>query len=194
MCDIIKRAIRKLKVLFNYKRNQARFCKLLPIENCDARNYVIRGADANDLEQLKIIYRQLNNSDLSAFYIKLLKRHARKLILVAEISKESKNSIIGMDMFYFNPRDFKEFTIHEGFIGIVPEFEGKGIATAIRKHAIEHFRRSGISGISTRISKSNVGSLRSAQKLGFEPIEEYYDPVMKEDRYYLICHFESNRD
>ena len=91
-----------------------------------------------------------------------------------------------MHLFYMNPRDFKENTVHEGFIGVLPEYEGQGIATQMRKVAKQHFKQAGFSGISSRISKENLGSLHSAKKIGFEPVEEYFDNNMKEERYYLI--------
>jgi RimJ/RimL family protein N-acetyltransferase len=194
MLFFLKKIIIKLKVLLNYKKTQVKFSQLVPIKKFEVGNFTLRGAEIMDLDQLKIIYSQLNNIDLSRSNIELFKKHTGKLILVTEISIGSKKSIVGMEMFYFNPRDFKEGTIHEGFIGVLPEFEGKGIATRMRKHAIEHFRRSGLSGISTRISKNNIASLHSAEKLGFKPVEEYFDLAMQEERYYLVCNFENNCD
>ncbi len=96
---------------------------------------------------------------------------------------------MGMDMFYLNPRDFQEDTIHEGFIGVLPDHEGQGIASQMRKQAIEHFKQNGFKGISTRISKTNFASLNSARKLGFKVVEKYFDAGMNECRYYLICTF-----
>jgi RimJ/RimL family protein N-acetyltransferase len=194
MHSFLKKIIIKLKALLNYKKTLAKCSQLVSINNFEVGNFILRGADIKDLGQLKIIYSQLNNVDLSRSNIDLLKKCPGRLILIAEVTNGSKSNIVGMNLFYFNPRDFKEGTIHEGFIGVVPEFEGKGIATAMRKHAIAHFRRSGLSGISTRISKNNNASLRSAEKLGFRPVEEYFDPAMQEDRYYLVCNFENNCD
>lgn len=97
------------------------------------------------------------------------------------------NKVMGIDMFYFNPRDFNENTVHEGFIGVLSEYQGQGIATIMRKQAIKHFKENRLAGISTRISKNNLGSLYSAEKLGFKPVDEYYDEAMDEQRYYLVC-------
>lgn len=149
----------------------------------------LRGASINDLEQLMPIYKKLNGMELSTNNIKLLKYCSKKLIVIAEKEIDGRKKIVGMDLFYMNPRDFNEATIHEGFIGVLPEYEGQGIATQMRKHAITHFNQAGFTGISTRISKNNIGSLRSAEKLGFKPIEEYYDEIMREERYYLILSF-----
>lgn len=161
--------------------------------NCIAKNqyenYLIRGATIYDLEQLKKIYRQLNKGEFSKTHIKLLIKCPEKLLLVAEKKVNTSIQIVGMDMFYINPRDFKQKTVHEGFIGVLPDYEGQGIATQMRKDAIRHFTSSGFKGISTRISKNNIGSLRSAEKLGFVPIETYFDEAMQEERHYLIKWF-----
>lgn len=114
--------------------------------NCIAKNqyenYLIRGATIYDLEQLKKIYRQLNKGEFSKTHIKLLTKCPEKLLLVAEKKVNSSTEIVGMDMFYINPRDFKQKTVHEGFIGVLPDYEGQGIATQMRKDAIRHFNSS----------------------------------------------------
>ncbi|HCZ9577165.1 TPA: N-acetyltransferase [Vibrio cholerae] len=192
MCAFLMKIIRKLNALLNYKRTKKKCNQLVPVKKFETENYILRGADTKDFERLKVIYSQFNNYDLSKLNMGLFKRQSEKLILVSEVINGSKSNIVGMELFYFNPRDFKAGTIHEGFIGVLPEFEGRGIATAMRKHAIAHFRLSGLNGISTRISKNNISSLRSAERLGFKPVEEYFDPVMQEDRYYLVYNFENN--
>lgn len=113
----------------------------------------------------------------------------RKAMLVAtpDTKYGSKGSVIAMNMYYRNDRDFRENTIHEGFIGVSAHFEGRGIATQMRNLAKNHFARAGLSGISTRISISNHASLRSAEKVGFGPVDSYWDEDMCEDRYYMIC-------
>lgn len=146
-----------------------------------------RGADVNDLSQIKQIYMELSGNELSSSNIKLLKYCAKKLVIIAEKKVNGSEKIIGMDLYYMNPRDFQESTVHEGFIGVLPGYEGQGIATQMRKHAMAHFKQARFKGISTRISKNNIGSLRSAEKLGFKPVEEYYDSLKNEDRYYMVC-------
>ena len=92
-----------------------------------------------------------------------------------------------MNMYYLNSRDVREKTIHEGFIGVIPSMTGKGIASAMRSIAKDHFKADGYKGISTRISLNNVSSLQSAIKTGFTPIEEYAEPSTGDRRYYMIA-------
>ena len=43
-----------------------------------------------------------------------------------------------------------------------------------------------IQGISSRVSLNNKASLQSNLKLGFKPVEQYFDKQMNEERFYLI--------
>lgn len=153
----------------------------------------IRGANSDEINEIDNIYEKLSFQKFSKYQRMQFKLHSKKTVIVAEKYAEGVKKIVGMDMYYLNSRDFSEGTIHEGFIGVIPESEGQGIATQMRKQAIEHFRNVGFKGISTRISKNNLGSINSAKKLGFEPIEEYFDSVMNEDRYYLICNLKEKK-
>ncbi|WP_278355772.1 MULTISPECIES: GNAT family N-acetyltransferase [Idiomarina] len=158
-----------------------------PIEPIEFFDFEIRGYYISDEIYVAKIYKQLNGIDLSRIHRRLLKKVGVKALFLAV--DKTDNRIVAIDMFYFNDRDFRENTIHEGFIGVLPCSEGQGIATCMRKKAIAHFKGNGLSGISTRISKNNFGSLRSAENLGFKVIEEYYDEPNKESRYYMINWF-----
>ena len=109
-------------------------------------------------------------------------------------SSDGARSIVGINFYYLNFRDFKEGTVHEGFVGVAPGFEGQGIATAIRRLAVRHFENSGFSGISSRVSCSNFASLKSARKIGYEPVEKYFDDLSGELRFYLVCKLKENSD
>lgn len=185
--SIFERIINKIIGIYSFKKTIAKFYKIKKIEEIEFKGLIFRGADINDLSEIKQIYIGLSGNEFSGSNINLLKYCARKLVIIAEKKVNGSKRILGMDLYYMNPRDFQESTVHEGFIGVLPEYEGQGIATQMRKHAIAHFKKAGFKGISTRISKSNIGSLRSAEKLGFKPVEEYFDTLKNEDRYYMVC-------
>lgn len=191
---ILSRFKNKYKIYFIFKKSLEKLESIGKIKKSSYREYQLRGAELSDLYRIKSIFLSLNRAEFAKSNEKILKRHPGKTIIVAESVVDGKREIVGMDLFYLNARDLSENTVHEGFVGVLPEFEGKGIATAMRKNAIAHFRCSGFSGISTRISKNNIASLRSAEQLGFKPVEEYFDLAMQEERYYLVCNFESNCD
>ncbi len=149
---------------------------------------ILRAYNKSDIEETNVIVDKLNNGIGFDFPRRVLYRLAgSKLILVAVSLSTGK--VAGVQIFYFNSRDVAENTIHEGFVGVLPEYQGKGFSSKLRKHAIESFSRTGLSGISTRISISNIRSFRSAQRLGFRIVETYYDPDMAEKRCYLVRFF-----
>lgn len=146
-----------------------------------------RSYQKDDARQVSKIYAALNNG---AKFIGLRKwlynLVGPRLMLVAVSAGDSGDVLVGMNMYYFNPRDVREKTIHEGFIGVVPEMNGRGIATTMRLHAKQHFTRAGLDGISTRISLTNTSSLTSAEKVGFVSVEKYLDSHNGELRYYMV--------
>jgi GNAT superfamily N-acetyltransferase len=97
------------------------------------------------------------------------------------------NELMGMVIYYFNARDEREGTVHEGYIGVRERARNAGLGTFMRRHALEHFARTGLSGVSSRISVGNLPSLKSNEKLGFVAVETYFDPSMGDRRHYLVC-------
>ncbi len=153
-------------------------------------DFVIDGAKLSDLKEVNYLVRTLKDGvgfGLSRCILYTIA--GGKLLVVTRRLSKSVPKVIGVDVFYFNKRDLAENTVHEGFIGVESTFQGRGLSLAMRSHALEHFRKSSISGISTRISVSNEASYRSAAKLGFRIIERYLDKNMGEERCYLIRHF-----
>lgn len=156
--------------------------RLMLPKDCKRNNLLIGRPGYYDILQIMRLYKASVGIDLGRprkiVYLLL----GKKLIICAR----DNNKIIGFMLFYFNKRDATEDTIHEGYIFVSPMHRGFGVATAMRQYAIEHFRRCGRSGISSRISASNLPSLQSAQKVGYRIVEEYFDCALNEKRYYLV--------
>lgn len=109
-----------------------------------------------------------------------------RLCLVVRDKKT--NQIVGYSLSYFNRRDIKEATIHEGDISLHSDYRGKGIGTAQRLHVLRHFARCpSIKGLSSRIDLDNQASLRSGEKVGYKVQECYFDQSRGKERAYLIC-------
>ncbi len=116
----------------------------------------------------------------------ILRLAGEKLCLV--VTDEQTHEIAGYSLYYFNDRDRKEGTVHEGDTYLLPEYRGQGIGTAQRRHALYHFARCPfLKGVSSRVSLNNQASLKSNENLGFKPIERYFDRSMNEERVYMIC-------
>lgn len=165
--------------------------KIVDIKNEEVGDLLFRGYSASDAKAISEIYQELNDGAVfSRIQRELYSRVGRRCMLVVEQREPfGASKIVGMNMYYLNKRDVQENTIHEGFIGVVPEASGRGIATQMRQIAIRHFKSAGLSGISTRISLNSVASLMSARKIGFQAVEEYQEPSTGEQRYYMVCKF-----
>ena len=172
---------------------QREFYTLMSLEEIPVRNeggIVFRGCKRFELIRLRSLYLRLNvNGALSVFRTVCYFVSGYKFIVVAQDS--SSGRLVGMDVYYFNHRDLVENTVHEGFVGVEPAYEGRGIATIMRFLAKKHFKIGGISGISTRISPDNKASLGSACKAGFEIIDQPKDKADNGASYYMVCNLES---
>lgn len=170
------------------------FCKtfnMTKVTSFTTNGILYRGMSSSDEPQVLRLYFALNNGARLSLLRRWLYRFVgNKLILLAIVQDKDGDSVIGMNMYYLNQRDIVDETIHEGFIGVSPSLAGRGIASNLRKIAMTHFAANGFKGISSRISLDNQASLSSGQKLGFQPVEKYYDSAMAKERYYLICNLE----
>ncbi|WP_006749160.1 GNAT family N-acetyltransferase [Thioalkalivibrio paradoxus] len=134
-------------------------------------------------------YRSLHQGGSIGWARRLVYTLLADRLCVACVNEETAE-LCGVGFYYFNRRDIDEGTVHEGFSGVKESFRGKGLGTLLRKTAIEHFGRSGIMGVSSRVSADNQPSLRSNLKLGFKIVEVYYDKGLEKERYYLVKRFD----
>ncbi|WP_445006037.1 GNAT family N-acetyltransferase [Halomonas mongoliensis] len=150
--------------------------------------YTLKLADASDLPECFKLYADLHDGNGLSKFKKLLYRLCSGKVIIAAYSKFDAGSIkkiYAVDMYYVNKRDAEENTVHEGFIGVLPEAEGKGLATQMRSFASTVFHDAGLSGISTRISEDNIASMKSAKKQGFKVVERYFDETQGKFRCYM---------
>jgi RimJ/RimL family protein N-acetyltransferase len=163
--------------------------KIKPIPRRTLGEFVYYGLKPQDISDMLRLYSCLNNGKkLDWQKIMLYRIYGSKIVITVKL--KDVNELIAVEMYYFNNRDTKEGTIHQGFRGVKKDWQGKGIGTKVTMYAIEHFKNNSIKGLSSRVSLNNLPSLISNQKVGFKPIEKYYDPDRKEDRYYLINYFD----
>jgi len=167
--------------------NFIRVMRMPPIE-VSRSGYGIGGIRRTDVNDALSLYRKLQNG----LPLSLPKRFlyfffGPRLIFAARSGYRQKLS--GVGLYYFTQKDIKENTIHQGFTGVSENLRGKGLGTAIRKTALIHFSRSGLSGVSSRVSASNIASIKSNQNLGFKVQDVYFDNEMKKKRYYMVCRF-----
>lgn len=158
------------------------FSLMKPVAIHECKGVLVGGAFAADIVPAGKVYAELNNKNFSFPQKIIIRFFSRKMLIVAK----AYGDVVGVNLYYFNGRDFREKTIHEGFLGVLPRYQGKGIGGMMKKVAIKHFSTTGLEGVSSRISKNNSPSMAAAKKLGFNVVETYFDKNFNEERHYLI--------
>jgi RimJ/RimL family protein N-acetyltransferase len=146
----------------------------------------------SDIKHVERLYASINGgSPLDLRKKAALWLHAPRLGI--GVRDAATGELIGMSLYYFNARDRREGTVHEGYIGLDASLRGAGLGTVVRRHALRQFAFAGLRGVSSRISLANTASLNGNLKLGFVPVDTYFDPSMGEQRHYLVCDLQPYR-
>jgi GNAT superfamily N-acetyltransferase len=159
--------------------------KLAPFPVVRYRAFVVEPLSRKRLAAVDDLYASINAGERLGFPKKaLLWLLGPRLCLVA---CDDRNDLVAMTLFYFNARDWREDTVHASYNGLRESAQGAGLGTFLLQHALESFARSGLAGASSRVSLNNLAALKTNQKAGFVPVETYFDPLMDEERHYLVC-------
>lgn len=173
-------------------RNLIAVARLPSFAVVERDDLIMRGCGRADVSRVASIYAMLNGGrPLQPKLRWLLKAAGRRLCLTAHTRDDG---VVGFVLFYFNERDLAERSVHEGFIGVSPKWQGRGISSALRREAIRHFTLTGLRGMSSRISFSNHASMEPSIRLGFKVVDRYHDEQMHEDRAYLKLTFSGFSD
>ena len=160
--------------------------KLQPFPRTQFGTFVIEPLSRHRLGAVERLYTDLSEGRPLNMQQKIaLHLLGSRLCLVA--NDVQKDEVVAITFFYFNARDRKEGTVHAAFNGIHRAAQGAGLGTFMLQHALENFARSGLAGVSSRVSLSNVSALKTNKKAGFIPVETYFDPFIGEERHYLVC-------
>lgn len=118
---------------------------------------------------------------------------ALKFVFLAVVARRfsvcalnEKDEVVAFEFFRLSSQDLRDGTVHESFIGVHPLHAGRGLATCLRKFSAISLKENGYKGISSRISLSNYGSLKSAEKLGFELVNSYPDSDGQCEGYFIL--------
>lgn len=144
------------------------------------KDITLRPFYKQDFKSVDNLYRKYHSGGLPLRLKVLLLLMGQRLCVILE---SPANKAFGFEIYYFNPRDIEEGTVHQAFTCV--NITGKGLGTALRRHSLDYFASHGFRGVSSRVSLSNLPSLKSNMKLGFKVIEQYFDEEMQEERAYL---------
>ncbi|MCU4311798.1 GNAT family N-acetyltransferase [Acinetobacter variabilis] len=169
--------------------NVVKFIFIKKIDEIEFDKYTIRGCKRNELKKVADFLEKMNNNAISSPYRKVVYYlfSNKTIFIVLNKGQVSDTKVLGVNLYYINYKDFKNSTVHGGYIGVLPENQGVGIATNLRNAAKKHFFKAKFLGISSRISINNKASLKTAQKMGYVVEYKYYDSSLNEERYYMIC-------
>ncbi len=188
----IFRLIRILNVIPFLIVNEFYSLKMDDFETIESEHYVMEPLKRKDIMEVFKLFKKLNNGlELSLDRKILLMFSSTKFCYIL---RSQDGEIFGMGLYYFNKRDVKEKTIHEGYIGLTEKFRGIGIGTEARKNALKHFAKfKFLKGVSSRITLDNTPSLKGNINLGFEIKEKYWDKKEGKERTYLVCNLDIYR-
>jgi len=169
-------------ILLNYKY----FFSLSRFQTIKKEKYIYRSYRTTDFQKIHALYRNYNKGRNFHHSLHFLLRlmGTRYCIVI-----ENDLDIIGFTIYYFTKRDVTEKTIHEGYI--CTTVQGQGLGSALRLHAMQHWKKLRIHGVSSRVSLSNKESLIGNLNLGFKVVDHYVDQQMNEERVYLKIEFDN---
>lgn len=184
---IVKAPFLVIDMLLFLYRNLNMTYRVAKITRSDYRSFCFSACSFRAVSSVMNLFQKFHEGKKLGLSKNLILRLAgEKLCLV--VTDEQTREVVGYSLYYFNARDRKEGTVHEGDTYLLPEYRGKGIGTAQRRHALNHFARCPfLKGVSSRVSLNNHASLKSNENLGFKPIERYFDRSMNEERVYMVC-------
>lgn len=165
--------------------------RLMPIEQAAYGTLRLCGMRPTFLPQVDALYHAFaDGRHLEPAMWCMLRLLGRRLCVTAV---DPADRVVAVGIYYFNARDLREGSIHGGYSAVIAEAQRRGIGTAMRRHALKHFARCGLRGVSARITMTNTGSRKIAERLGFEVRDHYFDEAMGQRRAYLWCDLARHR-
>lgn len=184
---MIKKLLSILTFVMNNLMKYIHFSKMKIERN---NKIVIQGFKRKYRKQVEAIYHENTGCHFTIKNKMQLYLFGSAFCAVAIMEESGIRKVIGFALFYFNPRDMKENTIHLGHIGVAGDYQGKKIGNLLLPACIENFAKSKqLDGISSRVAKDNIASCQLHKKYGFQEIETNVDDDGKNEQYYLICRF-----
>ena len=166
-------------------------CRMPNIGQCRCGNQSFTGLNSPLRREFAVFLKEVERSPSATpsnwllYYLV-----GRKMVFLSSDSSPGAGctAISAVNIYYFNNFDASLGlnTVHEAFVGVRKDRRGTGLATAIREAAYQHFKKSRLSGITTRIRQDNRASIASADKLGFKLLDYSKIHNRPENELYMI--------
>ena len=127
-------------------------------------DYTFVVGSASYLKEIESIHYRLFRQPMLNWLVWVYRFHAPELI---SLILDKSGKIVGYECFMFNEVEVQDCILHEVYVGVEPEMQGKGLATALRRYSIASYNFGNLRGISTVAVTGDIQALRSAQKAGF---------------------------
>lgn len=130
----------------------------------DEDGFVYRCGERKDLKDIEYLQIRIFRKPLLTWMVWLYRWRLPELSGVV-LSPDGK--LAGYDLFMFNEAEYGQKIVHELFVAVAPEFQGRGISTKLRRFSVECYDDNVLKGVSTLAGYNDIKALRSAQKSGF---------------------------
>lgn len=189
--------IKLLKIIYHFLQdskfiifNVISSFKLKPFASSELNGITYRAMRRKEIYCINELHKEaFSDTDISKRNTFLWWFLSKKFVFVAT----EGNHIVGYITFYFNYKDIENKTIHAAEMAVSKNMRGKKIGYNLRFFSKKNLENSHLIGMTTSISQNNMPSLVTAYKLGFQSTEEYFDQIMNEKRYYLVCKFKEKQ-
>lgn len=123
-----------------------------------------RSGKASDLKDIDAVHQQLFRLPMLGWLRWVYRFRMPEL---ATIARDSRGALVGYSLCMFNVSEVPEHLIHEIYIAITPDFQGKGLAVKLRRIAAQSYDHGRFAGMSTLAGVDDIKALRTAQRAGF---------------------------
>ncbi|HIX58024.1 MAG TPA: GNAT family N-acetyltransferase [Candidatus Anaerobiospirillum pullistercoris] len=149
-------------------------------------DYTFVVGSARYLKDIQGLHFHLFRQPMLNWLIWLYRFSSENLVSLA-LDKDGK--VVGYECFMFNEVEIQDRILHEVYVGVTDEHQGKGVATALRKFSINSYDFGNLKGLSTVALNNDIKALRSAQKAGYgitkqslKPPGQYLFKALTEER------------
>jgi ribosomal protein S18 acetylase RimI-like enzyme len=136
--------------------------------------WIIREFTPQDYDQVRTVWQRTDlarpeRADTLDIIMQTLKLGGTLLVLI----DKSNNKIVGTSWITNDGR-----RLHLQYFGILPEYQGRGLAHLLLKHSLEFAQNKGLQ-IKLEVHKDNFKAIDLYKKWGFKPLGDYHVYILR---------------
>lgn len=134
------------------------------------------------LPQVQELHKELCGQPLLPWLYKAYCRCPQEL---GSVITDKDGRVIAYDLFMFNEAEVNQNLIHEQYLGVAREYQGKGLAVKLRRYSLSCYNHGKLRGASTLAFFHDIKALRTAQQAGYAIVSQSAKPPA----HYLVQYF-----